>query len=52
MAKSGPMGVRVLATDAIDAQAESFYHRFSFATVAEGYPCRMILDLRPLLPFC
>lgn len=36
-------------TDASDPQAEGLYERFGSVKVTDGHPCRMILDLRPLL---
>lgn len=48
-AQHGPLGIRLLVTDAIDTQAEQFYRRFGMLTVTEKYPCRMVLDLRPFL---
>lgn len=49
VARSGPVAIRLLVTDAIDPQAERFYERFGLVKVTDGHPCRMILDLRPLL---
>lgn len=49
LAKSGPVAFRLFVTDAIDAGAARFYERFGFTPLAEGFPCRMVLDLRPLL---
>lgn len=48
LVKSGPLGIRLLVTDAIDSQAENFYRRFGLIALADDYPCRMILDLQPL----
>src|SRR5688500_14494356 len=49
LAQSGPVAFRLFVTDAIDAQAARFYERFGFARLADEYPCRMVLDLLPLL---
>jgi GNAT superfamily N-acetyltransferase len=49
LARGGPVAFRLLVTDAIDVRAASFYARFGLACLADGYPCRMVLDLRPLL---
>jgi hypothetical protein len=45
----GPIAFRLFVTDAIDAGAASFYERFGLARLAEEFPCRMVLDLRPIL---
>jgi len=49
LAHSGPVAFRLFATDAIDEAAARFYERFGFIRLAEEFPCRMVLDLRPLL---
>ncbi|WP_052519062.1 GNAT family N-acetyltransferase [Archangium violaceum] len=49
LAQSGPVAFRLFVTDAIDAQAARFYERFGFKRLADEYPCRMVLDLLPLL---
>ena len=36
-------------TDAIDETAARFYERFGFSRLAAEFPCRMVLDLKPLL---
>jgi GNAT superfamily N-acetyltransferase len=48
LVEAGPVAFRVLVTDAIDASAAAFYERFGLARLADSYPCRMVLDLRPL----
>jgi hypothetical protein len=49
LAHAGPVGFRLLVTDAIDADVARFYERFGLARLSEGCPCRTVLDLRPLL---
>lgn len=49
LAKTGPVAFRLFVTDAIDAQASRFYERFGLVRLGEEYPCRMVLDLEPLL---
>ncbi len=45
----GPVSFRLFVTDAIDAEAARFYAHFGFKALSEGYPRRMVLDLKPLL---
>jgi GNAT superfamily N-acetyltransferase len=49
LARTGPVGFRLFVTDAIDEQAARFYERFGLVRLANGNPCRMALDLGPLL---
>ena len=49
LAQSGPVAFRLFVTDAIDAEAVSFYEHFGCTPVSDECPCRMVLDLRPLL---
>jgi len=49
LARGGPVAFRLFVTDAIDAPAARFYQRFGLARLADEYPCRMVLDLMPLL---
>jgi GNAT superfamily N-acetyltransferase len=49
LARSGPVAFRLLVTDAIDRRARSFYERFGLAALSETDPCRMVLDLAPLV---
>ncbi|MTW20864.1 GNAT family N-acetyltransferase [Allochromatium palmeri] len=49
LAQNGPVAFRLFVTDALDAEAQSFYAHFGCAPLSEGFPCRMVLDLRPLL---
>jgi ribosomal protein S18 acetylase RimI-like enzyme len=49
LAREGPVTFRLLVTDAIDEGAVAFYERFGFTRLAERFPCRMVLDLKPLL---
>jgi len=49
LAQSGPVAFRLFVTDALDAQAARFYERFGLMRLADEYPCRMVLDLLPLL---
>ncbi|MFN7971244.1 MAG: GNAT family N-acetyltransferase [Acidobacteriota bacterium] len=43
------IAARLLVADAIDNEAARFYERFGFARLSTAYPCRMVLDLKPLL---
>jgi len=49
LASSGPVAFRLFATDAIDEAAAGFYERFGFSRLANAFPCRMVLDLKPLI---
>jgi GNAT superfamily N-acetyltransferase len=49
LAKAGPVAFRLLVTDAIDATAARFYERHGLVRLGDEYPCRMVLDLRPIL---
>ncbi|MEA3641148.1 MAG: GNAT family N-acetyltransferase [Lamprobacter sp.] len=49
LAQTGPVAFRLLVTDAIDAEAQAFYTHFGCAPLSDEFPCRMVLDLRPLL---
>jgi len=49
LAYGGPVAFRLFVTDAIDEAAAKFYERFGFTRLAEEFPCRMVLDLKPLL---
>lgn len=49
LARSGPVGFRLFVTDAIDEPAARFYERFGLSRLADAFPCRMVLDLKPLL---
>jgi GNAT superfamily N-acetyltransferase len=49
LAKSGPVAFRLLVTDAIDAAAVRFYERRGLVRLSEEYPCRMVLDLQPIV---
>jgi hypothetical protein len=49
LAKSGPVAFRLLVTDAIDADAARFYQHRGLVRLGDQYPCRMVLDLRPIL---
>ncbi len=49
LARSGPVAFRLFVTDALDAEAASFYGHFGCVPLSDGFPCRMVLDLRPLL---
>ena len=50
LVRAGPVAFRLFVTDAIDEHAVNFYTRFGLVRLADAYPCRMVLDLRPLLP--
>ena len=49
LASSGPVAFRLFVTDAIDEAAARFYQRFGFSRLSGEFPCRMVLDLKPLL---
>jgi len=49
LAGSGPVAFRLFVTDAIDEAAAGFYERFGFSRLSTEFPCRMVLDLKPLL---
>lgn len=49
LARTGPVAFRLFVTDAIDGAAVRFYERFGLVRLADGYPCRMVLDLKPLV---
>jgi GNAT superfamily N-acetyltransferase len=49
LARSGPVAFRLFVTDAIDEAAAGFYERFGLVRLAEEFPCRMVLDLKPLV---
>ena len=49
LARTGPVAFRLFVTDALDAEAQSFYAHFGCAPLNDDFPCRMVLDLKPLL---
>jgi GNAT superfamily N-acetyltransferase len=49
LAKSGPVGFRLFVTDAIDADVAACYERRGLVRLSDQYPCRMVLDLRPIV---
>ena len=49
LAKAGPVAFRLLVTDAIDAAAARFYQRRGLVRLSHTYPCRMVLDLGPIV---
>jgi len=50
LASKGPIGVRVLVTDAKNQRAAAFYERKGLVRLTDGrWLCRMVLDLGPLL---
>src|SRR5690606_34673516 len=50
LAAEGPIGFRVLLADAKSERATVFYERLGLVRLTEGrWPCRMVLDLKPLL---
>ncbi|HWN66226.1 MAG TPA: GNAT family N-acetyltransferase [Haliangium sp.] len=49
LASSGPVLFRLLVTDAIDEAAARFYEHFDLVRLGDDYPCRMSLDLKPLM---
>jgi GNAT superfamily N-acetyltransferase len=48
LARTGPVAFRLFVTD-LDEAAAQFYDRFGLARLGEGDPCRMVLDLKPLI---
>ena len=50
LARTGPIALRLFVTDAIDEPAANFYARFGLVRLLDAFPCRMVLDLQPLLP--
>jgi len=49
LAKASPVAFRLFVTDAIDSDAARFYERRGLIRLSDEYPCRMVLDLRPIL---
>jgi GNAT superfamily N-acetyltransferase len=49
LVQTGPVAFRVLVTDAIDDNAARFYEHFGLVRLAPVAPCRMVLDLKPVL---
>ena len=49
LARGGPVAFRLLVTDAIDESAARFYEHFGLARLTDEFPCRMVLDLKPLV---
>lgn len=50
LASDGPIGFRLLVTDAKDERAARFYERRGLVALGdEGWPRRMVLDLNPRL---
>lgn len=49
LAQAGPVAFRLFVTDAIDSGASRFYERFGLVRLGDEFPCRMVLDLRPIL---
>lgn len=49
LGRVGPIGFRLFVTDAIDETAARFYEHFGLVRLSTTFPCRMALDLRPLL---
>src|SRR5688572_26829078 len=49
LAKTGPVAFRLLVTDAIDEGAARFYERRGLVRLSDRYPCRMVLDVRPIV---
>ena len=51
LAVDGPIGFRVLITDAKNERVAAFYERRGMVAIADDWwPRRMVLDLKPLLP--
>lgn len=49
LAKTGPVTFRIFVTDAIDGAAVKFYQRFGLTRLGSEFPCRMAMDIAPLL---
>ena len=49
LARSGPVTFRLFVTDATDDAAVSFYEHFGLMRLGTAFPCRMVLDLKPLV---
>jgi GNAT superfamily N-acetyltransferase len=49
LARNGPVAFRLFMTDAIDEAAAKFYERYGFTRLATEFPCRMVMDLKPLV---
>jgi GNAT superfamily N-acetyltransferase len=49
LVQTGPVAFRILVTDAIDDNAARFYEHFGLVRLSAVLPCRMVLDLKPLL---
>jgi hypothetical protein len=50
LAATGPLGFRVLVTDAKDDRAKRLYERRGMIRLTrDGWHCRMVLDLKPLV---
>jgi GNAT superfamily N-acetyltransferase len=49
LAKAGPVAFRLLVTDAIDEDAARFYQHRGLVRLSDVFPCRMVLDLRPII---
>ena len=49
LARNGPVAFRLFVTDAIDEGAAQFYEHFGLLRLIGEFPCRMVLDLKPLL---
>lgn len=50
LVQDGPVHVRLFVADAIDENAVGFYRHFGMTRLSEGYPARMVLDLKKLVP--
>ena len=49
LAQTGPVAFRLFVIDALDAEAARFYPYFGLAPLDDDFPCRKMLELRPLL---
>jgi GNAT superfamily N-acetyltransferase len=50
LAAEGPIGFRVLVTDAKNERAAAFYERRGLVVLTDPWPRRLVLDLKPLVP--
>ena len=48
LARTGPVAFRLSVTNALDTEGVSFYAHLGCVPLSDGFPCRMVLDLRQL----
>lgn len=47
--QDGPLRARLFVADAVDEAAVRFYEHFGMTRLAEGFPARMVLDLKKII---